>query len=44
MSWILFLSMIMAFLTMIVIFMTKILVKKKKICYNAFKQEMEGRL
>ena len=39
-----FLSMIIALLTMIIIFLTKILVKKKRICYNTFEQEMEGRL
>ncbi|EGJ40426.1 hypothetical protein HMPREF9380_0819 [Streptococcus sanguinis SK49] len=43
-SWIPFLSMIMVFLTMIIIFLTNILVKKKRICYNNFEQEMEGRL
>lgn len=39
-----FLSMIIENLTMIIIFLTKILVKKKRICYNVFEQEMEGRL
>ena len=37
-------SMIIENLTMIIIFLIRILIKKKRICYNIFEQEMEGRI